>query len=167
MANVYQQLLPEEAAFSASAFPQFVKNNGTGFPVAGLAFDAAADEAAFWRFLAAQYGSGNLTVWIDWYADTASSGNVIFDVQIAAITPDTDTQDIETKALATVQSVTDTHLGTVGQRLHRAIVTVSNLDSLSANDWVALRLNRDANNASDTMAGDAIVSLVTVSYSDV
>lgn len=167
MSTIYQQFLAEEAAFLATAFPQFIKVSGTNFPVTGLAFDAAADEAAFWKFRSVGYGSGNLTAAIDWYADTASSGDVIFDVQIAAITPDADTQDIETKALASVQSVTDTHLGTTGQRLHRALVTVSNLDSIAADDLVFLRLNRDANNAADTMAGDAIVVLVTVSYSDV
>lgn len=166
MATVFQQLAPEEAVFLASAFPQYVKNNGSSSPVSGLAFDAASDEAAFWTFRAHNYGSGNLTLDIDWYADTASSGDVIFDAQIAAITPDTDTQDIETKAFAAISSVTDTHLGTTGQRLHRATITISNLDSLATNDYVTLRLNRDANNASDTMTGDAIVVVVTVSYSD-
>lgn len=166
MATVNQTLIAEEAQFLASAFPQYVKTNGTNFPVAGLAFDAASDETAYWKFLADSYGSGNLTVDIFWYADTASSGDVIWDVGIAAITADTDTQDIETKAFATINSVTDTHLGTTGQRLHKAVVTVSNLDSLAAGDVVHLKLNRDANNASDTMTGDAIVVAVRVSYSD-
>jgi hypothetical protein len=166
MATVTVPLSPEEAQYLASAFPAYVKTNGTNFPVSGLAFDAAADEAAFWKFKAANYGSGNLTVDIYWYADTASTNDVIFDCQIAAITPNTDTQDVETDGLATANSVTDTHLGTTGQRLHQATITVSNLDSLAANDMVWLRLNRDANNASDTMAGDCIVVLVTISYSD-
>ena len=166
MATVYQQFTAGEAVFLATAFPQLVKNNGTNFPVMGLSFDAAADEAAFWQFIATNYGSGNLTLEIYWYADTASTGNVIFDAQIAAITPDTDSQDIETDALATVQSVTDSHLGTTGQRLHKATITISNLDSLASGDYVALRLNRDADNASDTMTGDAIVVLLRLSYSD-
>lgn len=166
MATVKHTLLPEEAQFLATAFPAYVKTNGTNFPVSGLAFDAATDEAAFWKFIAQNYGSGNLTVNIYWYADTASANDVIFDVQIAAITANTDTQDIETDGLATVQSVTDSHLGTTGQRLHLATVTVSNLDSLAADDLVFLRLNRDANNGSDTMTGDAIVVAVEVTYSD-
>jgi hypothetical protein len=101
-----------------------------------------------------------------WYADTATSGDVIFEAQIAAITPNTDTQDIETKALATATNATDTHLGTTGQRLHSVDITVSNLDSLAAGDYVTLRLARDANNASDTMTGDALVVKVVVTYSD-
>lgn len=158
-------LAPEEAQFLASAFPQYIKNNGTNFPVSGLAFDAATDEAAFWKFRAVDYTSGNLTLDLFWYADTATSGNIVWDAQIAAITPETDTQDVETKAFATANSVTDSHLGTTGQRLHKATITISNLDSLAADDIVWLRINRDANNASDTMAGDAILTLAQLSYS--
>jgi hypothetical protein len=166
VATVYQTLDAAAAQFLSTAFPALVKN-GTNFPVAGLAYDAAADEAAFWNLRAVNYGSGNVTVAIDWYADTATSGDVVWAVQLAAITADTDTQDVETKSLATANTVTDTHLGTTGQRLHRASVTVSNLDSLAANDDVWIRIARDADNASDTMTGDAILVLATVSYSDV
>lgn len=165
MATVTQQLEPGAAQFLATSFPALVKN-GTNFPAIGLAYDAAADEAAFWELRAVNYGSGNVTVAVDWYADTASTGDVIWGVQLAAITTDTDTQDVETKSLATANTVTDTHLGTTGQRVHRASVTVSNLDSLAANDDVWVRLYRDADAGGDTLAGDAIVVGVTVSYSD-
>ena len=165
MATVTQQLDPTAATFLTSAFPQLVRN-GTNFPATGLAYDAATDEAAFWLVRAISYGSGNVTVTIDWYADTATSGDVVWEVQLAAITPDTDTQDVETKSLATANTVTDTHLGTTGQRLHRATVTVSNLDSLAANDDVWVRVARDANNASDTLTGDAIIVLAAMAYSD-
>lgn len=170
MATVYQQFLPEEAIFRSTAFPQYVKANGTTIPVSGLAYNAAdgANEQAFWRFRAINYASGNLTIHVDWYADTALSGDVVWDAQIAAITPDTDTQDIETDALAIENTVTDSHLGTTGQRLHRAVITLSNLDALAADDYVALVIRRDTTAANpDTMAGDAIVIMVTVSYSDV
>jgi hypothetical protein len=156
---------PGAAQFLSTAFPALVKN-GTNFAAVGLAFDAAADEGAFWHFQAVNYGAGNLTVRVEWYADTATSGDVIFGAQLAAITPNTDTQDVETKALATANTATDTHLGTTGQRLHTVDITVSNLDSLANNDAVWLRLYRDADAAGDTMTGDAIVTGVTVSYSD-
>jgi len=163
MANVYQQLDPGAAQFLSTAFPALVKN-GTNFPAVGLAYDAATDEAAFWELRAINYASGNLTVDVDWYADTATSGDVVWAVQIAAITPNTDTQDVETKALATANTFTDNHLATTGQRLHRATVTVSNLDSLAADDAVWIRIARDADNASDTMTGDALLVGATVSY---
>lgn len=165
MATVYQQLDPGAAQFLSSSFPGLVKN-GSNVPVCGLAYDAAADEAAFWHLRAINYGSGNLTVKVLWYADTASSGDVIWGVQLAAITANTDTQDVETKSLATANTATDTHLGTTGQRLHEIDVTVSNLDSLANGDEVWLRIYRDADAGGDTMTGDAILVGAVVSYSD-
>jgi hypothetical protein len=165
VATVAQSLDPGAAQFLASAFPQPLKN-GTNFPVYGLAYDAAAAENAYWMLRAVNYGSGNLTVDLDWYADSATTGVVRWGVQIAAITPDSDSTDVETKSLATAQTADDTHLGTTGQRVHRCPVTVTNLDSIAANDDVWIRVYRDAANAADTMAGDAILVGVTVSYSD-
>lgn len=166
MATVYQQLDPAAAQFLATAFPALLKTNGTNFPVVGLAYDAATDEAAFWHFESISYGSGNVTVRLEWYADTASSGDVVWGVQLAAITPNTDTQDVETKAFATANTQADTHLGTTAQRLHQVDVVVSNLDSLAARDGVWLRIYRDADAAGDTLTGDAILTGITVSYSD-
>lgn len=166
MATVWQQFDPASAILRSSAFPQLVLAQGTNIPVRGLAFDAATEEAAVVWFRAVQYGSGNLTVGFDWYADTASTGDVIWGAQIAAITPNADTQDIETDSLATAATTTTSHAGTTGQRLHRTAVTVSSLDSLAADDWVALRFYRDADAAGDTMAGDAILVGLAVSYSD-
>lgn len=169
MATVYLQLDPSAGRFLATNFPGQAQNNGTNFPVAGLAFDAGATtpEAAFWMFRAVNYASGNVTIDLDWYADTGTTNAVVWGAQLAAITPNTDTQDVETKAFASAQTVTTSHAGTTGQRVHRSTITVStNLDSLAANDDVWLRIYRDSNNASDTLAGDAILIGVTVSYSD-
>jgi len=166
MATIKQFLAIEEAQFLASTFPAYVKNNGTNFPVAGLAFDAATEEKAYFKLRAHNYGSGNLTLELEWYADTTSSGVVRWGARIAAITPDTDSQDIETDALATQQTVDDTHLGPTGQRLHRASITISNLDSLAADDFIMLEISRVGANAADTMAGDAILVSAQLSYSD-
>lgn len=166
MANVNILLTPEGAQYLATNFPQFTKINGTSFPVSGLAYDASTDESAFWRFVAKNYASGNVSVEIYWYADSASSGNVIWEAQLSAITPDADSQDIETDGLATLNFVSDAHIGTTGQRLHKATIAISNLDSLADGDVVTLRLARDANGTSgtDDMTGDAIVVAVNVSY---
>lgn len=166
MATIYQQLTPEAAAFAAATFPQYSKVNGTSFPVTGLYYDAAADEAAYWKIQALSYGSGNLTLDLEWYADTATSGDVVWESALAAITPDTDSQDVETKALATVNTVTDTQLGTTAQRIQRATITISNLDSLAARDEVWLRIRRLGSSGSDTMTGDAVLTLAVLSYSD-
>jgi hypothetical protein len=166
MATVRQTFYPNGAEYLATAFPALVKNNGTNSPVKSLAFDAAATETAFWDWTATAYGSGNVTCYVVWYADTASSGVVRWDAAIAAITPDVDTQDVETKAFATSTSFDDTHLGTTGQRLHIATIVITNLDSLAADDEVQLKLSRLGAHANDTMTGDALVTKVRLTYSD-
>ena len=169
MATVYIQLPPQAWIPDATLPPQHNVVDGTNYPVAGINFDAATvgGELVFATFRAVNYGSGNLTVDIEWYADTATSGDVVWGAAIAAITPNTDTQDIETDALATEATVTGTHLGTTGQRLHRATITVSSIDGIAADDYVTIRLRRLSDDAADTMTGDAVMTMATVSYSDV
>lgn len=166
MATIRQWLAPEEALFLASAFPQYDKINGTNMPVSGLKYDTTTSETAHWRIPMIAYGSGNLTLTVYWYADTASSGGVVFEAAISALTANADTQDIETDAYATATNASDTHLGTTGQRLHNFDITISNLDSVAANDLVSIKLTRLPANASDTMTGDCIVVGCILAYSD-
>lgn len=165
MPNVTREFDAGAAGFLTTGFPQLVRISGTNFSILGLAFDAASVEAAFWVL---RVGTliGNLTIDIDWYADTATSGDVVFGVAVAAISPNDDTQDVETKAFAAESTVTQSHLGTTGQRLHRATVDVANPDGLASQDDVILKLRRVATSGSDTMTGDVIVWLITVSYWD-
>jgi anaerobic selenocysteine-containing dehydrogenase len=143
--------------------------DGTNFPVESMAYDGGStNESAYVKFMASNYGSGNVTVDVVWYTNSAqTSGNVVWGAALAAITPDTDSQDVETKAFATANTVQDSHLGTTAQRVHRASITVSNLDSIAANDYVCLWLYRNASDTSnDTLAADANVLMVEVTYSD-
>lgn len=149
-----------------TAFPQLVKANGTTIPIGGYAFDATVDEELFFEFSAYGYTSGNVSVDLRWYADTASTGDVVWGAALSAITANIDTADVETDALATAASAADSHLGTVGQRLHEITVTVTALESLAANDEVRLRIFRDADAAGDTMLGDAILTRAVVRYSE-
>lgn len=168
MATVFpHQFKPESAQYLTTNFPQFVRA-GTNFPVSGLSYDATTQQSAYWKFRPISYGSGNWSIIIDWYALTATTGAIVWEAQLAAITPDTDTQDVETKALATLNFVSDTHLGTTAKRLHRCTITLSNLDSFAFGDDVWLKIARDADgtNATDDMAGFGVLTLVTISYSD-
>lgn len=168
MATVSHTFLPSDAVPHASAYATYDVIAGSNYPVPCLDFDGGStDEGVFFYFRAVSYGSGNLTVKIDWYADTASSGDVVWGAQLACITPNTDTQDIETDGLGTANTVTDSHLGTTNQRLHQASITLSNTDSIAAGDYCVLYLYRDASDTgTDTMTGDASVVMVTVEYSD-
>ncbi|OUC99312.1 hypothetical protein CA984_03640 [Streptosporangium minutum] len=141
---------------------------GTSFPMPRLLFDAGADEARMWKTSAVSYGSGAWTIEVIWYAVNATSGVVRWEIAVAAVTPETDSQDIETKAFATAVTVDDTHLGTTSKRLHKATFTVSgaNLDGVAADDDVRIRLRRIGSNVADTLANDAAVTEVRLSYSD-
>lgn len=166
MATVYQFLGTHEAQFPTSNPAAIVETQGTNFPVNGLAFDTSTQESAFFKFLAQNYGSGDITVTVLWYADTASANGVAFGVSLAALTPNTDSQDIETKAFDTEVIGTDTHLGTTGQRLHSFDITLNETDNLANGDLCFLRVRRVPANAGDTMAGDAIVVGIRLAYSD-
>jgi len=155
---------PESASFPATGAAQYKTVSGTNYPVESLAFGDAASENCFFKFITTGYTSGNMTVTFNWYADTATSGVVVWEAQLAAITPNSDTQDIETKAFGTAQNVSDTHLGTTGQRLHTVDLTLSNIDSVAANDYCVIRVGRTPLVAADTMAGDALLTDVIVSY---
>lgn len=151
---------------SGAGFPGIVKFPGsaTTAPVAAYAFDAAAIENLFFRFRASDYVSGNVAVDLDWYADTATTGACMWGAQLQAITPNTDTQDVETDLFPAVTTVTTTHLGTTGQRLHRSTITLTGaaLDSLATGDSCTLWVSRQATNAADTMAGDSILVYVSI-----
>ena len=169
MATVYEFIPATEFAPTGnSTVPALVATSpASAIPTAiGLAYDAATDEAAQVRLGAAQYGSGNVTVKVRWYADTASTGDVVWGASLHAYTPNTDSGDIEADGWATENTATDSHIGTTGQRLHDVDITVSNLDSLAALDYVVLRVRRLGTNVSDTMTGDAVLTDVLVSYSD-
>lgn len=167
MATVYQLFEVEALVPDNTTGPDWDQIAGSAFPIPVLAFDAATDETAYMKFRAFSYGSGSFTIDIDWYADTASTGDVVFNAQVAAITPNTDTTDIETKGFAATASVTDTHLGTTGQRLHRASFTCTAVDSVAADDDVTVKIVRPgSSDAADTMAGDVFIRRVVISYSD-
>lgn len=151
---------------AATAFPQYVKNEGTSAPVWGLAFDASAEETAYLRLRASNYGTGSWTALVNWYADTATSGGITLGVSLAAVSPNTDTQDVETKAFDTENLFSDTHLGTVGQRSHDIAGNLATIDSVAADDWVIIRVARKVADAGDTMTGDMILTMLDITYSD-
>lgn len=166
MANVDQDFYRGDFSFPTTNPAGCWAAQGTNFPVEGITFDPTTQQTAFLRFLARNYGSGDLTISIEWYAATASSGGITFGVSLAAVTPNTDTQDLETKAFGTENTGSDTHLGTTGKRDHSFTITLSNLDSLAADDFAVLRVRRIPADGSDTMTGLCIVTRVSVSYSD-
>lgn len=171
MATVYRTLPIEAAIFRATQFPELNKRNGTGisapFPIRSLAFDAASVERAYWVFRPTALGGTNVfTVEIDWFAESATSGSVVWGVQGYASTPNVDDVDLESRNLGVQSSTTTAHPGGTGQRHIRSTITGLDAGSAVNNDVVFIGLERIASNPSDTMTGDAVVFCVTISYSD-
>lgn len=166
MATVSQVVGPGALVQIGTVFPEPITIQGTNFPIVGWAFDAALDEAlATEELVAVNYGSGNVTVIIDWYSRSGSTtGAVVWGAALSVRTPG-DAQSLETDAFATENTATTTVNGTA-KGPTRTTITVSNLDSLAADDDVVLRIRRIGSNGSDTMTGDAILRAVRVNYSD-
>ncbi|MEV0237566.1 hypothetical protein [Nonomuraea sp. NPDC050786] len=171
MGNVYRELYPPEAQYrAATAFPQLLRVDGTNAPVTWLSYDASATEYAFWELGAVSYGASAPSVTVDmvWAAATATSGVVRWEASLIAATPETDTTSWEAEGFGTAVTVDDTHLGTTAKRLMRASLTLSSgaLDSMASGDELILRVGRIGGNAADTLAGDALLKKVLLTWSD-
>ena len=126
-----------------------------------LLFDDSSDESAYWQdVLDDDYGSGTLYCDIYYSMASATSGDVVWNASIMAVTPG-DSADVNTDSYDTANATTDTVPGTAGY-LDKATVTLTNADSIAAGDYFKLKITRDADNASDTAAGDAEVLKVVV-----
>lgn len=134
---------------------------GTNFTNDGYAFTSGGSKALYFKLGADLYGTGNITLDLQWMSRSGSTtGNVQWVAALAAITAG-DAQSIETKAFATSQNATTTVNSTAkGDTL--TSISIVNLDSVSAGDVVWIKLTR----GTDTMTGDAVLIKPTVSYSD-
>ncbi len=129
---------------------------GTGIAV--LDFDDATDESAVFVSIipeAASLGSG-LKIRLHWMATTATSGNVVWDVSLERMTTDLDSDDFGTIASGTAAANGTSGILTVTE------ITLTTIDSVTAGDGYRLKVTRDANNASDTMTGDAELVAVEI-----
>jgi hypothetical protein len=126
--------------------------------IAILDFDDSTDESAIFLGVipeAAALGSG-LKIRIIWTATTATSGDCVWDASLERMTNDIDTDSFDTSA-----SVTTTTSGTSGVPNYSEI-TLTTIDSVTAGDGFRIKINRDANNGSDTMTGDAELIAVEI-----
>jgi hypothetical protein len=126
--------------------------------VAVLDFDDATDESAIFVNVipeAASLGSG-LKIRLQWAATTATSGDCVWDVSLERMTTDIDSDSFDTIASATATTNGTSGILTVTE------ITLTTIDSVTAGDGYRLKVTRDANNASDTMSGDAELVVVEV-----
>lgn len=170
MATAHIYLAPENAVFfPAAGFPTYTVTNGSNYSVSGLAFSGSGSDIqeCCWKFNPAHYdGSSDFTVDVLWYGTTLTSGTVVWSVGFSAVTPNTDTGSVLTKAFDTGNAITTAHPGTTAARLINSSTTVpfANLDSVVAGDEMWFSLFRSAAAASDTYTNLATVTSVRISY---
>lgn len=119
-------------------------------------FDADADEFMDFKCFADVYNSGGITLKLPWAATSATSGNVVWGGAIRAI-PD-DAEDLDTTAHSyDFNEVTDAAPSAVGEIVYPSITFTdgADIDSLAAGQAFILRIRRNADDAADTMTGDA------------
>jgi hypothetical protein len=152
---------------SGSTGAQYKEAAGTNFPVPGVEYDADTDWIGYW--LGNEVGgSGTIataTLEIQWYAMTATTGNVRWGAAIAAVTPG-DNQDLETKAFAADAFVTSAHLGTTAKRPMTCNIAL-NLDGVAPGDKIDVKIYRDANDGTnDTLTGFVRLSAARIIFAD-
>jgi len=144
-------------AATAAAFGVRAGGSTPAESVPVISFDAATDEFIdFYGIMPQSYaGTTGLTLKLFWSAASATSNDCIWSAAFRSM--EDDAEDIDTSHSYAFNSVTDTAPSASGE------VTVSSItftdgadaDSVGAGDQFILRVSRDADNGSDTMAGDA------------
>lgn len=146
--------LPQDAGFKTSTFPQPGVTSDASGARAYLGFDAAADEAAYFDWVAPQGITTPLTAVILFAMASATSGNVVLDVAVESITPADAVNTGSAESLDSVNTSSATAVpGTAGY-VGSVSVTLTNADGIAAGDMVRFRLRRVGSSGSDTATGD-------------
>lgn len=136
--------------------------NGQQVRIFSLDFDQSTDETTTWIIpVPANYLSGG-TVNIWWYSTALTSGNVVWKASIYVATASS--SDIDTSSVFnTVDLSAATAVpATAGQFKLTSLALTS--PGLAAARWAVLMVGRDANNGSDTAAGDCSIIGLSFSY---
>jgi hypothetical protein len=158
-------VLPDGTTTNAAPALQRMKSSSTA-PAPYLlqaAFDASTEEWLTFQFrMPDDYASAPVAK-IQFKMTSATSGAVVWGVQVTAITPGDAVNVNSSKAFATVNTATTTVPGTVGY-LTETSIALANADSVAAGDFVVMRVARVAADGSDTATGDAELVIVGLSY---
>lgn len=158
MSRTVAFLTPGGAETKTTTFPAPGRSSDASGARPYLAFDAATDEAAYWTLAVPVGFTAPFTAVISYAAASATTGDVVFDVAVEAITtgdgaPDTDSaESLDTVNTATANTVP----GTAGL-LKQVTLALTNGDSSAAADYARIRLRRVGSAGGDTATGDIFV----------
>lgn len=150
--NVLSRFMAQDGIPPSSNFAALTRRNNHFL----ANFDASTDWSLdFADILDRTYTGGGITITIGWMSASATTGNVIWNAAIERHTDDA--EDLDSDGFAAVQAVTDACASATGE-ISYCNITFTNgaqMDSLAVGESFRLRITRDADNGSDTMAGYA------------
>ena len=159
--------LPDATTTNVPPAIQRVKSSATAPAPFFLqaAFDGTAREQLMWSFRMPDDYISTPQLKVLFKMTTATTGNVVIEGRIAAVTGSVDTTDVDAKAFAAANTSSAIAVpATTAGKLATTTLSLTNADSLAAGDFVVLMLARDPANASDTVTTDMEVPAVTFSY---
>ncbi len=125
-----------------------------------LLFDATTSELVYWVFRLPENYSSSPVLHVQYTAASATSGTFSIDVSVMAVS-DGDAQDVDTESYDTANTPTAVTVPATAGYLDEISATLTNNDSMSANDLVFIKLAR---NIADTATGDIEVRAVSLEY---
>jgi len=132
---------------------------GTNHEYYVCAFDKDTDEAIYFDFVVpADYQAGNITVKVYWIAPSATSGAVVWNYATLGV----GSAEGVDGTLGTVQTKTATTAG-VAKQLNVTSFDAAN-PGWAAGDLAIVKISRDANNGSDSLAEDAQFISAEIQY---
>jgi len=143
---------------AASAGATQTRVAGTNHTFYALDFDANNDESAYWHWIQPDsYDSGDIEVTLFWTSASTSNATV---------------WAVQTKGIALGEAVDDTlSVAQTATATVQASANTLNITSFSAfasgwnaGDYIIFKIYRDADNAADTMAGDARLIKAKIEY---
>lgn len=118
-------------------------------------FDAATDEFMDFLCKLEGYAAGGLTFTLPWSASSATSGDCRWGMAIRRVADDA--EDIDGAHTYDYNYTADTAASASGELSYPTIAFTdgADMDSWAEGELAVVRVTRDADNAADTMAGDA------------
>lgn len=145
-------ILPVTSAVGDPSNPPALKYTATD-NVPYLIFDNATPEIVYWTFRLPENYSSAPKLKIQWSNAASDTGNCCWGCQVTAVTPNSDADDMTaTRTFDNINNQADAGVAT--RRLQEVEMTLTNFDGAVAGDWVTLKFQRDADDASDTMNTD-------------
>jgi len=151
-------LTPAGAIPNPTTGPSKAVGTTTDFTYSSLNYDPDTDEDAYWEFnIPDNLDPGGIIVTVKWIS-TATTGDVVWAYQTVGISDSTAWDS----SLSPAQSVTTT-VDPIAEDLNTSTFTAYN-PGWNPNEIIIFKVYRDANNASDTMTTDAIMTMVQVDW---